>query len=267
MTAAPQAEAEAGTAGRGGLRPPDWRELSELRRQFPPRANLASWEETRASRGGVLARALAGPFSSDADKYQAEVRRGIRSVLDWLAAMPGQTWQQRWTASGAEQAGDWRVLAAAPDTAGRTDTAVRSLRYRCSRGLAVLICADVIRPSVGWLLATPAPTRLAAVMARTRDPGGFATLEEQCRKLATGETARQIALARIAMIMAAKGGLASDITVGDCLEMVQASTEAARAEGRVRAYPARSSTSWCARWAGSPITPLPPPGRSTSPAS
>ena len=236
MTAALQAEAEAGTAGRGGLRPADWRELSGLRRQFPPRANPASWEETRASRGGVLARVLAGPFTSDADQYQAEVRRGIRSVLDWLAAMPGQTWQQRWAASGAEQAGDWRVLAAAPDTAGRTDTAVRNLQYRCSRGLAVLICADVIRPSVGWLLATPAPTRLAAVMARTRDPGGFATLEEQCRKLATGETARQIALARIAMIMAAKGGLASDITVGDCLEMVQASTEAARAEGRDRAY-------------------------------
>src|SRR5215472_15477503 len=111
---------------------------------------------------------------------------------------------------------------------GRTGTAVRSLQYRCSKGMSVLICADVIRPGVGWLLSTPSPKNLAVALARTRDPKGFAALEELCRKLATGEATRQVALARIAMIMAAKGGLAGDITVGDCLEMVQASAEAAQ---------------------------------------
>jgi len=180
----------------------------------------------------VLARVLAAPFIFEGAGYQAEVRRGICSVLDWLAAMPGRSWQQRWIASGAEQAADWRVLAAA----GRTGTAVRSLQHRCSRGLSVLICADVIRPSVGWLLSTPSPKNLAVALARTRDPEGFAVLNELCHRLATGEATRQIALARIAMIMAAKGGRACDITVGDCMEMVQASAEAAKAAGRGNGY-------------------------------
>jgi integrase len=234
VTAAPQAETR--TADGRGLRPPDRRDLFELRRQFPPRANPASWEETRASRGGVLARVLAAPFANEHASYQADVRRGICGVLDWLAAMPGRTWQQRWMASGAEQAADWRVLAAAPAAAGRTEPAVRSLQHRCSKGLTVLISAGVIRPSVGWLLATPSPKNLAAALARTRDPEGFATLDELCRRHATGDTTRLIALGRIAMIMAAKGGNARDITVGDCLEMVQASAEAAQAAGRDRGY-------------------------------
>jgi integrase len=232
VTAAPQAQAAAASALRVGLRPLEQRGLVELRGQFPSRANPVTWEETRASRGSILARVLAEPFTSGGDQYQAQVRRGTRSMLDWLSAMPGQTWQQRWAASGAEQAADWRVLATASSADGRTGTALRNFRARHARGLAVLICADVIRPSVSWLLATPAPKNLAAAMARTRDPEGFAAVEEQCRKLGTGETSRLVALARIAMIMAAKGGRADEITVGDCLEMVQASAETARAEGR-----------------------------------
>ena len=229
MTAAAQAKAGPAATSGSGPRPADRRDLSELRRQFPPRVNPVSWEETRVSRGGVLARVLAAPFTFDKADYQAEVRRGVCDVLDWLAAVPGRSWQQRWAASGAEQAADWRDLAAA---ASRSGAAVRSLRHRCSKGLSVLVCADVIRPGVAWLLSTPSPKNLAAALARTRDPEGFAALEELCRKLATGEATRQVALARIAMIMAAKGGLASDITVGDCLEMVQASAEAAQAGRR-----------------------------------
>jgi integrase len=236
VTAAPQADAGKRTAGSPGLRPPDQRDLFELRRQFPPRANPASWEETRASRGGVLARVLAAPFAYESANHQAEVRRGICSVLDWLAEVPGRTWQQRWTASGAEQAADWRTLVATPAAAGRSETAVRRQQNACSYGLSVLVCADVIRPIVGWLLSTPSPRNLAAALARTRDPKGFAVLEKQCRKHATGEATRLVALGRIAMIMAAKGGRACDITVGDCLEMVQASAEAAQAAGRDRSY-------------------------------
>jgi hypothetical protein len=98
------------------------------------------------------------------------------------------------------------------------------------------ICADVIRPSLGWLLSTPSPKSLATAMARTRDPEGFAALTATCHKLAVGEAARQVALARIAMIMAMKGGRTADITVGDCLEMVHLSAEVARANERDRGY-------------------------------
>src|SRR5438477_6226282 len=133
--------------------------------------------------------------------------------------MPGKSWQERWLASGAQHSSDWRVLAASATAAGRSDIARRSLQHRCSGGLAVLICADVIRPGLGWLLSTPSPKNLAAATARSRDPAGFTALNTVCQKLATGDTTRQIALARIAMIMATKGGLAADITVGDCMEV------------------------------------------------
>jgi integrase len=37
-------------------------------------------------------------------------RMSLRRLLDWLESHPGSTWQQRWQASGAEQAGkDWAV--------------------------------------------------------------------------------------------------------------------------------------------------------------
>lgn len=131
--------------------------------------------------------------------------------------------KQRWTASGAEQAADWRTLPAqrAGWIAGRRKPYSRDKTDECTTGLMLLICADMVRPSTRWLLTTKTPKNLAASMARTRDPQAFAALAEQCRSLQVGATTRNIALARIAMMMAAKGGLVSDITVGDCIEMHQ----------------------------------------------
>ena len=117
----------------------DRRDLFELRKQFPPRANPVSWEATEASRGRVLARVFPASFIADNAKYQAEVRRGVRTVLDWLATMPGRTWQERWAASGAEHAADRRILPVTPMAAGRTEIAISNLQNRCSRGLSVLI--------------------------------------------------------------------------------------------------------------------------------
>ncbi len=235
-TTAPASTMMAETSRDQRLHRSDRRDLFELRKLFPPRLNPVSWEATEASRGRVLARVLTAPSTADNTKYQAEVRRGVRTVLDWLATMPGITWQARWDASGAEHAADWRILAVTPLSAGRTEIAVSNLQNRCSRGLSVLICADVIRPSLDWLLATPAPKNLATALARSRDPEGFAMLNDQCQRLAVGDGARQIALARVAMIMVAKGGRAADITVGDCIEMVQIAAQATKASGRDRGY-------------------------------
>ncbi len=160
--------------------------MFELQKQFPPRVNPMSWEATEASRGRVLARVLTAPFTADNAKYQAEVRRGVRTVLDWLATMPGSTWQARWAASGAEHAADWRILAVTPLAAGRTETAVSNLQNRCSRGP---VGADLCRcdPSQPGLVAGDSvaeePRRLR--MARSRDPQGFAVVNDQCRRLAS----------------------------------------------------------------------------------
>ena len=49
------------------------------------------------------------------------------------------------------------------------------------------MCADVIRPSLGWLLRfAPARRGLPAEMARTRDSAAFAALAELCTQGGSG---------------------------------------------------------------------------------
>lgn len=86
----------------------------------------------------------------------------------------------------------------------------------------MLICADVIRPGISWLLASPALRGLAGQMDRIRDPDGIAALTAMCDTLKVGLNARRIALRRIAIVMAAKGDLAAETTAGDCIQVHEA---------------------------------------------
>ena len=88
------------------------------------------------------------------------------------------------------------------------------------RGVLPLICGDVIRPSLPWLLFPETPKNLAAEMARSRDPGGFAALAALARTDPASAATKDLAARRIAAILAAKGGVIADITVGDCLELL-----------------------------------------------
>jgi hypothetical protein len=83
----------------------------------------------------------------------------------------------------------------------------------------MLICGDVIRPGLPWML-TRTHRHLAAVMEQTRDPGGFARLRQlaDAGPAASALDAR-IAATRAATLLACKGGLVADITVGDCVEL------------------------------------------------
>lgn len=146
--------------------------------RFPPRPVAPSWPRTRAPRTEVLTRLLAAPFVLDNASSQQTRRLGLLTVMSWLQAQAGHTWQQRWAASGAETVSDWRDLVtrwaigrggAAPDASGRPP--------HIGPGLLVLICGEIIRPGLPWL-ATFAPARrgLAEEMARTRDTAAFTQL-------------------------------------------------------------------------------------------
>jgi len=142
--------------------------------------------------------------------------------MDWLADQPGETWQQRWQASGADRLGNadwWRPslerLQSGSTRRGSSVSVTSNLRV-C---LLLLVCADAIRPSLGWLLTPRAPQNLVADLARVRDPEGFAELSSRCEASAAGRTMKSSALRRAAAIMAAKGGGVADIAVGDCLEL------------------------------------------------
>lgn len=151
----------------------------------------------------------------------------LTRVLDWLSAQPGDTWQQRWLSSGADAAGNvgWRDAAVSwlrTDGGGFPD----GYYWRLGGLTRAMVCADVLRPSLAWL-TTPATVRcLAGQIARTRDPDAFAALsalidaDEQRPAMKAAPLTKQQVLCRIATIVAAKGGLVGDITVGDCLELL-----------------------------------------------
>lgn len=197
-----------------------------LRTRFPARRVAGSWPQTVLSRQSVLQRLGTAPFVVDTPAGEDNRRRGVRMVLDWLQTQPGDTWQRRWLASGAERDGrvDWRGL----PIRWRKATTSFDCRFDAAvlgTGLLSLMCADVIRPGLAWLLTTATPKRLAAEMARTRDPVGFAELTARCETDPVGESTTRVALHRIAAVMAAKGGAISDITIGDCLELLEVAAE------------------------------------------
>src|SRR4029077_8890100 len=78
---------------------------AQLATSFPPRRVASSWPATEATRSEVLARVLSAPFALDNRLSQQTRRLGVLAVLGWLRARSGESWQQRWRASGAGEAG------------------------------------------------------------------------------------------------------------------------------------------------------------------
>jgi len=197
--------------------------LAALLHQFPPRLVPPTWAATAQPPESVLARLLEPPFTAASPKNQTGRRTGLVKLLDWLEYQPGHTWQQRWMAGGGDAAGNlaWRGLAI--QWLHHKGWASKDPQYdfiTLGRAMLSLICGDVIRPSLAWLLTPASPKYLAAEMARCRDPEGFAALGALVERDPANASTKELALRRIATIMAAKGGVVADITVGDCLELL-----------------------------------------------
>ncbi len=205
-----------GTAGTATLAQP---RNSQLRRQFPPRPVQEWWPATAQGEDEVLRRLASPPFVPEMKATRAGRRRGTAKLVRWLSSFPGDTWQQRWEASRAEDhpGSSWARLPLRwlQDNGLRASYDDNDL----SSGLLMLICGDVIRPGLAWML-TRTHRYLALVMAETRDPAGFARLRElaEAGPSSSLDDARYAAT-RVATLMACKGGVVSDITVGDCVEL------------------------------------------------
>jgi hypothetical protein len=136
-------------------------QMAGLSRRFPPRpAQDHGWSATCQRRGHVLARLFAPPFTADQDGLQSSRRIGLTKLVHWLEEQPGRTWQDRWLASGADAAGNlaWRELAAAwLRGTGWASGNPRTDFIALGRGILPLICGDVIRPSLAWLLSPETP--------------------------------------------------------------------------------------------------------------
>jgi hypothetical protein len=207
--------------------------------RFPPRQVAASWDATSADRFTVARRLLAPPFAPGDAGIRYWRRLGLLKILDWLELHPGATWQQRWDSSGAAAGGpgDWRDRVVDElKAAGRLGSPGAGAHARLGGGMVQLIGGDVIRPGLAWLLTTPAPARFAVEMERARDPAGIAALRALASTAAVGKSTFDPAVEKIAVIMAAKGGLVADITPGDCIELLGACARAFTGKGQINRH-------------------------------
>jgi site-specific recombinase XerD len=190
--------------------------MAERHVAYEPRPSEQRWWQTRQSRE-TLAERLLGQFSAGRTRDKTR-RRGLAKLLDWLQRQPGDTWQDRWLASGADSAGfDWADL----PLRGRVP-ARRHHRDELCCGLALLVAGQVIRPGYPWLLRQRQARMLAEARAAI-DPDGFHGLQPHAEHAAGW--AKSDALNKLTWIVIRKGGLVRDITVGDCIELTTALQE------------------------------------------
>src|SRR6266545_1554038 len=175
-------------------------EAAALWQKFPPRLLAASWPATEHGRGTVVSQAMARPYAAEENDQSRYFRRlGVIRILDWRDTA------ERWL----------------KDT-GRIAPGNRTVWRSLGGALGLLIGCDVIRPDLGWLLTSATPAHLAADMARVRDPDGFAALQKVAGPASVSVTSTRRAMLQIAVMMSVKGGPVGDITVGDCLELLEA---------------------------------------------
>lgn len=203
-----------------GRRPSQQHDFRTPKVPTPQRDRPTSWPGSTRSRAEVL-----DAFEElDADVPGKELTRrraGLTLLLDWLGQFPGTSWQHRWQASGADDAGfSWTDLVSVVGLQSGTQG-----RAQLTGAVGRLIVLGAVRPGYPWLYAM----RSAAVLERFRemhDPDGFAALDVLCADSGQRFTAtdRQFAYCQLTRILIRNGGQLSDITVEDCVEAYRAQT-------------------------------------------
>jgi hypothetical protein len=150
-----------------------------------------SWPATLLDRGEVLAILTAPPFTVDEPGAQRRRLVAAGLLLDWLAGSPGATWQARWRWSEDDVRGlRWRQVLARWLT-GRGHHA-RSHQDLLAVALRIAISADLVRPSLSWLLSgAMGRGALVRVFAACRDPRGSPGCERTATTTPTCQPAPQ----------------------------------------------------------------------------
>ncbi|WP_322751676.1 MULTISPECIES: site-specific integrase [unclassified Frankia] len=187
---------------------------------WEPRLCEESWWQTRQDRETLVERLLRTFTDPSAGRTRDKTRRrGLSKLLDWLQRQPGDTWQDRWLASGADSAGfDWTDL----PLLERAHVTGRQQRDELCTGMVLMVAGQAVRPSYRWLLRQRQVLMLAEARAAT-DPGGFHSIDLHTQQAAGW--ARSDAMNKVTWIVIRKGGLVGDITVGDCVELTNALRE------------------------------------------
>ncbi|MFD6995017.1 tyrosine-type recombinase/integrase [Streptomyces mirabilis] len=187
-------------------------EGTELKRLFPPRPRPDVWPETTAAPDEILDRLERPPlWSASASPPRLA---GARLLLPWLESLPGETWQDRWLSAVTAAPTKDELFQSVMHWHDRPAT--QDLRAKFNSGLLALICADVFRPELQWVIQNSSGF-LRPGIRTARDPEGFARIEGFVRSDVLQGRHGSEALTVIAQIVAAYGGRVEDITVGDFL--------------------------------------------------
>ena len=187
----------------------------------PPGADWALTQQDRQSIESLLTQPPFAPKQGHRRRHPGAYDTAVGWMLDWLLDQPGDTWQDRWLASGADADGrHWRHIPMSWLTArGHGPSWAQDWFFRA---LFTAFGADVIRPSLSWLVAAQFRRgSLTNIMAQCRDPDAFTQMHALCS--ADPDVSRAAATRttyRAALILAAKGGAIAEITVGDLLELL-----------------------------------------------
>jgi integrase len=134
---------------------------------------------------------------------------GAEAILTWLLTFPGQGWQQRWQAAGADA--DTRWIAAVPFDQSRS---AAERRVAITGGINGLLLCRVVLPTYQFLAAFR-PLRLYENVRQVFQPELFARMQQTAA--AAGMRTRDIAggLAVISKIVLHTGHDPNDLTVED----------------------------------------------------
>lgn len=144
--------------------------------------------------------------------HRARVNEGTRAILEWLNRHPGEGWQDRWIASGADQGLDW------VDNLITTDDPRSPVTQRSSlmSGLTSVLLCRIVMPSYLFL----SEYKAYALFTYTRQifrPDLFAVVENRAHQLNVGGHRLRVALAAISKIVLHTGRDLDHLTTEDLL--------------------------------------------------
>lgn len=174
------------------------------------------WAETAAGRDEILARAEALEPTTG-----KELRRrvlGVELLVSWLEAFPGESWQQRWLVSGADDAGtSWAEAVEVPGLLAGVDG-----RAQLTGAAGRMVLLGALRPAYRWLYCLRSGSAFERFRA-LHDPDGFAALDLICDATPRFTTLdRRSAYNQLSRILMHNGGRLADVTMADCIEAYRA---------------------------------------------
>lgn len=158
--------------------------------------SLATWETTR----------------DEMKPYQID---GARGILEWLSTFPGEGWQQRWLASGADTGNAWITYLVECDTSAHASSVKRE---KILRGIVGLLLCRTVLPSYEFLYAYK-PQALYHHARRVFTPNVFASIEAKATSQGISRRQRHEALHVIAKMVLHTGKNVTALTAEDVLEI------------------------------------------------